>query len=302
MRREKSPSRFSPALTDRDGRCYVPFMVAGKEDFGRPLAFPLFRGCVHPEWDRPFFLRMLAESPGLFDDPAAKMLHSGRNRIIEASVEVEGKGLQRVAVKEFKARGVNLMKTMFLPPKARRAWKGGTALLRRKIPTPFPLAYLEEKRSPFIRRGYYWTLLLDGAEEVRTLFRSLPPGELGGLVRALARHLARCHRLGILHRDLSDGNVMAAKRRDASFDFFLLDTNRIRIRKRVGVLGRIKSLVRLGIPPALQRDFLQEYLGGNSPRRWQWWWYRACKRTYAGTINLKKRFRLKKAAEKLGVQ
>jgi hypothetical protein len=134
------------------------------------------------------------------------------------------------------------------------------------------------------------------------LFRQLPHEELSPLLRELARYLARCVSSGILHRDLSDGNVMVDKKVSERFRFYLLDTNRIRIRRHVGTFRGIKSLIRLGIPPELQRLFLTEYLSPSPVKSIHWLWYRLNKSCFTGYIRFKQLLRLKRLAERLKIQ
>jgi hypothetical protein len=230
------------------------------------------------------------------------MLLDGRNRV--GTVGIPGReGEQRnVVIKEFNPVGVNRLKSLFQLSKARRAWDGGTALLERGINTPLPVAYLEKKKGLFGEKAFYLSELIEDCDEVRSLFRRALPDDLRKIVQVLGRYLSRCHRLGIYHRDLSDGNVLVKKNASGQHTFFLVDTNRIRIKKKIGVLRGVKSLVRLGIPAHLQRFFLSEYLGSGQVSRGMWMWYRGCKNTYTGYIECKKRLRLRQLARKLKIQ
>jgi hypothetical protein len=73
------------------------------------------------------------------------------------------------------------------------------------------------------------------------------------------------------------------------------------VRKRLGLLRRIRNLIRLGIPPSHQRFFLERYFG-SSPLKNSWFfWYRLNKIWYTASIGLKKMLRLKKLSRKLGM-
>jgi serine/threonine protein kinase len=134
------------------------------------------------------------------------------------------------------------------------------------------------------------------------LFRELAQEELIPLLRDLARYLARCTAAGILHRDLSDGNVLVRKEKGGALQFYLLDTNRIRLKNNIGVLKGTKSLIRLGIPPQLQRFFLEEYLVRTPIKKVHWLWYKFHKSFFTGYIRFKELLRLKKLAHKLKIQ
>jgi serine/threonine protein kinase len=199
-----------------------------------------------------------------------------------------------IVVKEFFTRGLKRMKTLFLPSKAQKAWWGGVALFKQDIPTPVPVAYLESSRSPFIKESCYLTVLEKGVDEIRYLFRQLSPRELHSLVQTLAHQLKMCHEMGILHRDLSDGNILVRKNAQGEFTFYLIDTNRIRLRKRLGRWQKIRNLTRLGVPREYQQRFLQAYSGSDRLRKGDWFWYRFTKKAYTWQINLKKRLPLRR--------
>jgi serine/threonine protein kinase len=250
------------------------------------------KGRINPDFDQYDFVKKISNFERLLQEPSLQILFNGRNRISVIPFSWQEGDTINIAAKEFFTRGLSRMKTFFLPSKAQKAWWGGVALMERDIPTPVPIAYLEGSRSPFIKESCYFTVLVEEVEEIRHLFRQLPSRELRFLVRALARHLNRCHREGILHRDLSDGNILVKKDARDEYIFFLIDTNRIRLRKRLGILQRIKNLTRLGIPRAHQKFFLGEYAGSGRIKKWMWIWYRISKNAYTWHIRLKKRLHL----------
>lgn len=262
------------------------------KDFGNPLDFPFYKGRINPDFQWPDFLEKLSQFNSLLQGSPHQILLDGRNRISVVPFPMtKGKTID-IVVKEFFARGLNRVKTILLPSKAKKAWWGSLALMMRKIPTPIPVAYLENKNTLFIKESGYLSVLEKDVEEIRYLFLRLCKTELSPLVQALARHLQRCHDKGILHRDLSDGNILVRKEAPDKQTFFLIDTNRIRVKRWIGILRRIKNLSRLGIPPIFQRPFLEEYIGLDRLKKWMWFWYRTCKKTYSCRISIKRRLHL----------
>ncbi len=267
-------------------------MEISEKKFGYPFDFSSYRGRINPDFHRPRFIEKLSQFDHLLQGSSHQILFDGRNRISVVPFPMAEGKIVDIVVKEFFARGLNRAKTIFLPSKAQKAWWGGVALLIREIPTPVPVAYLEKKHSLFIDEGGYLSVLEEDVEEIRYLFLRLSQEDLSSLVQALAHHLHCCHKKGILHRDLSDGNILVRKDAPDTHTFFLIDTNRIRVKKRIGILKRIKNLARLGIPPVFQRPFLEEYVGFGRLKKWMWFWYRTCKNTYDWQIRLKKRLHL----------
>lgn len=268
-------------------------MKLPRKEFGEPLDLPLFRGRINPEFQQPYFVGKIARFDLLFQKTTHQVLLNGRNRITSIPIPVSDEETVDIVMKEFRTRGLNRMKTLFLPSKARKAWLGSVSLMERSVPTPIPVAYLEKKRSPFIDESCFFSVLEAGVEEIRQLFRRLPQEELRPIVRSLALHLSFCHEKGILHRDLSDGNILVKREGRGKQTFFMVDTNRIRIKKRLGPLKRIKNLTRLGVPDAYQSFFLGIYTGNKKVSKATWLWYKFAKKSYTLQIDMKKRVRFR---------
>lgn len=279
-----------------------------------PLFLGAYKGMIHPDLNDPLLLEALADPESLARTPGAEMLLEGRNKVFAKRLSLSCGGQREVVVKEFSVRGFNRLKSRFLPSKAARAWRGAVALAVKGIPTPKPLAYLERRRRGFLVRCFFLAERVVGLEEIRRFFRELPENSLPALLASLARFLRSCHDAGIKHRDLSDGNILVGKEEaedagrapsaadTASFRFYLLDTNRIRLRQRLGPLLRVKNLIRLGVPAGLQKFFLAQYFGGNHPPSFLWLWYKLNKTAYTWYVRFKKTLRLRRIAKRLKIQ
>jgi hypothetical protein len=266
----------------------------------KPVVLGNFRGAVASACLDRAILKALAEPYRLME--SGKVFHSGRNRLAAVALADSSGRTTEAVLKQFRPRGVDRLKSLVFPSKALKAWRGAVWLLRRNIPTPRPLAFLERKIGGLTAEGYFLAEKLDNVQEVRHLFRSLAGEEMNKLLRALAVFLRNCHGPGILHKDLSDGNILAGADGGGRYVFYLLDTNRVRAKKKIGLLAAAGNLVRLGVPRQYQRSFLSYYWQGRPvPRRFLVW-YRFRKKWYTGLVDLKKRLRLRKLARKLGVQ
>lgn len=273
-----------------------------KKDYGRELSLPPFRGRIDPAWDTPLVQNALRAPGLLLQDPGARILLKSRNTVALVPLPLAPDKTPSVVLKEFGLRGVNRLKSLVLASKARKAWRGAAALVERKVNTPPPIAYLESRKRGFADKSYFLAGFVEDAREIRFLLRELEGEALDRLLRDVAAFLAGVHARGVLHKDLSDGNILVKADSRGGRVFYLLDTNRVRTRKRVGGLARMKNLIRLGIPPDKQDRFLGYYARGNSLPKTLRRWYKFQKAWYAGRINLKKKLRLKQLARKLGIQ
>jgi len=180
----------------------------------RPLHLPPYRGLIAAASDRPETLAALGDLPGLLRSPSAETLQSGRNRIVvvrlpaaDSPSETMPASLDAV-VKIFGARGFHKLKTILLPSKGVRAWHGAVALRGDGFETPGPIAVFERRRFGVAVESVFVAERVRGGREIRDLFRETPESDLRGLIEALAPALAGLHNAGLVHRDLSDGNVL----------------------------------------------------------------------------------------------
>lgn len=273
-----------------------------RAEFGQGVFLPPFKGRIDSSYSHPLFLQAISDCEHLLNSPSSRVLHEGRNRIGTLPLPQKDGRKVEVVIKEFRLRGVDKLKSLFLRGKAYKAWSGAQALLGRGIETPFPVGYLEKRNKLFLDRSYYLSERIISVEEIRSLFCNLPPLELHELVALLARHLLVCHKKGILHRDLSDGNILVKKDDKRKHRFYLIDTNRIKVKRRINLLPGIKNLIRLGIPPSAQRFFLAQYLGSQDIKKSLWFWYLMNKKSYTWYVGLKRKLRLRKLARKLKIQ
>lgn len=259
-----------------------------------------FRGYI-AAFDEDRILAALKDFPGLLSSPEAEVLHEGRNRIIAVRLP----GGREAVVKIFGVRGPQKWKTLIFRSKGLRAWRGAHALKENSFGTPTPIAAFERRRRGLAVESVYIAGRVRGGREIREWFRGRPESVLRDLLAALAPVLARMHQAGIVHRDLSDGNILILEKAPSRLEFLFLDTNRVRVRRCVGPFARARNLVRLGVPPALRPYFLEEYAvsaGPLFPRRRFGLYYRTAKRTFAFWLAAKKKLRLRKAARRLGLQ
>ncbi|NQT81256.1 MAG: hypothetical protein HQ555_12800 [Candidatus Aminicenantes bacterium] len=273
-----------------------------KKEFGQPLSIPPFKGRIQASYNYPLFIKAISDCHNLLSAEETEILLDSRNKVGVVSLPKQDGGDVDIVIKEFRSRGVNWLKSCFLPVKAFKAWNGGMALVKRGIETPPPVAYMEKRKGLALEQSFFLAERISGVEEIRSLLLDFPLLKIRELLSSLGKHLFLCHKKGILHRDLSDGNILVREEKLGEFRFYLIDTNRIRVKSRITLLKRIKNLIRLGVPPEHQRFFLEEYLGKTVLTEFLWFWYKTNKRVYSNYVELKKKLRLRKLARKLKIQ
>jgi tRNA A-37 threonylcarbamoyl transferase component Bud32 len=121
------------------------------------------------------------------------------------------------------------------------------------IATPEPLAAVERRVAGRPAAAFYLCRDLGDAPTARDLVRDRSDPRRASALDALGSFVARLHDAGVLHRDLTLGNVL----RTADGDHALVDLNRIRF-TRVGAVGGLLNLLTLG----LRGDDLDALLAG----------------------------------------
>lgn len=262
-----------------------------------PLETGSFQGRIHLEYDCPEIRKALSDCGSLLADARTKILLDSRNLVGALTIRSCSTHDFDVVIKEYRDNLLGRWKTRFQPSRARRAWRNASVLVRGGIPTPRPIAYLEQKEGRLVGRNYFIMEWLKCTEEIRYPLMELSGRPLQALIEALARFVAEIHTAGILHHDLSDGNILIRPKQEGGYHFFLVDIKRVRFRREIGRFRAVGNLVRLGIPRRNQHDFLASYL--NRKPGTLWWWYRFNKIRFSTRITLKKKLGLKKLAKKL---
>jgi hypothetical protein len=220
--------------------------------------------------------------PGRFapmDSASATVLRNKRNRVW--SVPAPWDSGQKLVVKHFRpARGLRGWLQRGKPNKALRSWNGAHELLRRGIPTPRPVAWLEHPHTPRTAESYYLCEAFEGGSSARHAFNAFNTGqnEFIGISKrelypALAGLLVKMHGRGVFFRDLSAGNLLLRRTEGGQIEFALIDTARVRMGlKSLPVRKRLADLMRLCHPLAWagREELLRAYFAAAKIRFAPW--------------------------------
>ncbi len=150
------------------------------------------------------------------------VIYRGRNQLHRDRVA----GVE-VVVKAFPNRGLyKRLVYRWRSSKARRSLDNALRLQQLGLPTPRPLAAIEQRRGGVLLRSFYVCAWCNAGSQVReALKRRDFPRRRMHLYRVGAL-VARLHAAGVVHRDLSPGNILI-HRRGPGFCYPLLDLNRM---------------------------------------------------------------------------
>lgn len=104
--------------------------------------------------------------------------------------------------------GIYSLKNIFRQSRALKSWKFGWKFLEFGLPTPRPVACLEERRLRLLGRSYLLFEMLDGARSLLDGWTNLCADERCVVLRRLGREIGRMHHCGLLHGDLNWRNIL----------------------------------------------------------------------------------------------
>ena len=211
---------------------------------------------AEPYWPEPFAsgLRRLLDPAN-----ASETIHWGRNYLYRMRHTSAHGGTAEVVVKQFRDRGLRArIRHRFGGTKARRSWQMAHGFEAAGLATAPPVAVIESAQPE--GPAYFITRHLAGSVESRYLFRAMNAGTVATefpeidplcFLDELGRTLARMHSAGFFHRDLSIGNVLlvwppgSPRGPQHPPALHIIDLNRCRRRRRLGLFARTRDLCRL---------------------------------------------------------
>ncbi len=161
-------------------------------------------------------LRCLA-ARGLPDN--VRVIYRGRN-IVAATAD------ERLCIKAFGVPGFikGIIYGFFRTPKAVRAYRNALKLRELGINTPAPRGAVTVSECGILRQSYYVCDMLHGWHDLRGV-EGRP--DFDSIARALAAFMLRLHRLGVLMKDFTQGNVLF-RESGGGYEFALVDINRMK--------------------------------------------------------------------------
>jgi len=176
--------------------------------------------------------------PTLFDQEG-ELVYAGRNQLKRYSVE----GYD-IIVKRYKVPHLinRIAYTFFRPSKAKRAYEYALKLLDLGVNTPAPIAYIEQKSFGLLNHGYFISIYEKDYTDIRNLMTGAQTND--ALLQELSSYIAQFHNKGVLHFDMSPGNILY-KEVDSHFQFSLIDINRMQFLPNISNEKRFKSFRQL---------------------------------------------------------
>ncbi len=249
----------------------------------------------------------LAASVRRLQDPATakETIHWGRNYLYLTHLETAD-GRLDVVVKQFRNQGLRRrLERRWRGSKAARSYRNARAFEAAGLGTAKAVLLIESKRPE--GPSFFVTRHLGDVIEARYLLRAanrhaeaerFPDLDMDAFLEAMGRALRQMHEAGFFHRDLSIGNVLLPVRFTegapdlTARDLSIIDLNRGRHRRRLGLSSRTRDLCRLAIfRPEHQARFLDAYWGADRASRGRVLLYKLYHHGFLLRIESKKKLR-----------
>lgn len=190
---------------------------------------------------------------------AVECIYRGRNRLYRVEVPERGS----YVVKSFAA--LPLLRQIYYSfvgqSKARRSHLYAERLARLGFAVGESLGYVEERNALGLLGSAYYVSAAIPSDEPHLHYHARGWKSSPELIHALGCYIARLHEQGVLHLDLSPGNILyhydAAR---GEYEFYLVDLNRMRFLDRpISQQEAMTNLSRLISCPSVTRCLAEAY-------------------------------------------
>ncbi len=201
--------------------------------------------------------------------PAENILRKSRNLLAHYKFTASVKNEQKEFIlKKYQNKNISSwIKYGLRKSKAVKGWEKVFEFLNRGVNTPKPSLVLEKRAGVFL---IYSCLMVERVTDFVTLrevlkrYRNDKEGKLTGekekFLILLAKFVRDMHNSGIVHRDLSGGNILIQNFPDLDrLIFNVIDINRARVKKELNIYDRMKDLERIRIEPNDRIFFFEQY-------------------------------------------
>ena len=146
----------------------------------------------------------------------------------------------------------------FRKSKAQRSFEYAQRLLEKGFNTPAPIAFAEHNTALFLLDSYYITEHLDCQLTFRTLIHDPHYPDRKNILQQFTEFTYHLQMSGIHFIDHSPGNTLIIKQKDQSYQFYLVDLNRMNFGP-LSYQTRIENFTRLSLTGEMVEIIAQKY-------------------------------------------
>ncbi|WP_418262316.1 lipopolysaccharide kinase InaA family protein [Flavobacterium faecale] len=219
------------------------------------------------------------------------IVQGARNTIKSSNLEGE-----KINIKFFQKPGLfkSIIYSFFRSTKAKRSFDYANYLLEHQIPTPFPVAYTEEKNGlGLLQDSYYICKHIDYDFTIRELIHNPLFPDRNNILEQFAAFTYKMHEARVNFLDHSPGNTLIVNKGAGKYDFYLIDLNRMKF-ETLSIEARMDNFKKMWLSKTMVKVIAKKYaeLSGQSEEKLQQLLLEKTK-TFKGKITRKKYLKLK---------
>lgn len=179
---------------------------------------------LHPKYKE--HEKAILQLVAVFFDEGTLIVKGSRNTIKSNIL-----GGEKVNIKFFKKPGAlkSIIYSFFRSTKAKRSFDYANYLIENAIPTPLPIAYIEERsRFGLLGDSFYICQQIDYDFTIRELIHDPLFPERNIILEQFTAFTYKMHEAKVNFLDHSPGNTLIIKKGNGSYNFFLIDLNRMK--------------------------------------------------------------------------
>lgn len=168
---------------------------------------------------------------------------------------------EKVNIKYFKKPGVlkSIIYSFFRNTKAKRSFDYANYLLRHNIPTPFPIAYMEERSGlGLLGDSYYVSQHIDYDFTIRELIHDPLFPERNIILEQFAEFTFKMHEAHVNFLDHSPGNTLIIRKAAGHYDFYLIDLNRMKF-ENLSIEARMDNFKKMWLSKTMVKVIAKKY-------------------------------------------
>jgi hypothetical protein len=177
-------------------------------------------------------------------------------------------GTEKINIKYFKKPGAlkSVIYSFFRSTKAKRSFDYANYLLQHHIPTPFPMAYIEERNGfGLLDDSYYVSQQIDYDFTIRELIHDPLFPERNIILEQFTEFTFKMHEAKVNFLDHSPGNTLVIKKDTGKYDFYLIDLNRMQF-ENLSIEARMDNFKKMWLSKTMVKVIAKKYaeLSGQS--------------------------------------
>lgn len=170
-------------------------------------------------------------------------------------------GDEKVNIKYFAKPGLlkSIIYSFFRSTKAKRSFDYANYLLAHNIPTPFPIAYIENRnRFGLLADSYYICQQIDYDFTIRELIHDPLFPERNVILEQFTAFTYKMHEVRVNFLDHSPGNTLVVKKESGKYDFYLIDLNRMKF-EDLSIEARMDNFKKMWLSKAMVKVVAKAY-------------------------------------------